>query len=481
MSVAVAQNILKNPSSFVTMGSKPRKLRTLSGFMRGIGWASAVYTASLFGMNYHAVHSHQAERVVFDTQVESIQWTDLDNNPWTLGGFSEDGQRFSAVKMTDAWRKAGINPQDIAVLYKLSSVFTPTLYGRDSQALKQDLENKKQIVLDTLQDTLPEVYENLVTGQEVKMTPQEEREWNKIRDKVIRSESAMLDDEISPIRLKTGTSRLVSMKEAKLLLEKAVSETGLASVSLPLSYWESPQMIQGSALRLIQANKDLQKVTGLEGKVLGLNGDIALQIRLPMIDGASGLFSASPMAAHMETTWQSLGHEWFHALDNKVMRSQTPYGIELASQYKEGQNFWNRVKEKAAFVKQDKWVELFDKKGKEVGAAAPEWNQMLNSYLAASSVNKDLSNVHEMQHSSESYNEKLAYSFVSYLSLHDARSLYEINPFANEMTISPGKEDALAQRKVFDDLFEEMKRSPIAKQLRHTGQSRLVAMSPTLK
>lgn len=142
---------------------------------------------------------------------------------------------------------------------------------------------------------------------------------------------------------------------------------------------KDPESAKWHVDRIAEGFADLADVTGIPDNLISLNGRLAMAI------GARGVGGAGAAKAHYEPTERvinitkmkgggSLGHEWFHALDNMIMEAMG--GNEGTSAYmmtnkyahlkpKDKELLNNYLNETYPFMKQRLKMEL-DKKGIEI-------------------------------------------------------------------------------------------------------------------
>lgn len=90
-------------------------------------------------------------------------------------------------------------------------------------------------------------------------------------------------------------------QQAVASLQATVAETGLNSLRIPLSMWASADTLNRLAADLTQANLDLQRLTGWEGQVLGLKGQVNMMVGASSAKGLAsfeeghGLAVAGPL------------------------------------------------------------------------------------------------------------------------------------------------------------------------------------------
>ena len=96
-------------------------------------------------------------------------------------------------------------------------------------------------------------------------------------------------------------------------LTKAVQTTGLAAVRIPRGVIYDDEAKLKLADSLVQANKDLQKVTGWQGEVLGLNRRVILEFDAHK---ETAVMQKDEKYIYIKTWADKLAHEWYHAVDH---------------------------------------------------------------------------------------------------------------------------------------------------------------------
>ena len=129
--------------------------------------------------------------------------------------------------------------------------------------------------------------------------------------------------------------------EAIALLEKSVRNSGLRGVEWGVITGGSSQLIANTAYNIEEANHLLEKRTGWEGGILGLNGRISLRLGLDYT-GNSGTCSTLGWTSdlyHLNTNastgWGVVSHEWLHGLDFAMGHSPTQKEPQMASEMSE--------------------------------------------------------------------------------------------------------------------------------------------------
>lgn len=116
------------------------------------------------------------------------------------------------------------------------------------------------------------------------------------------------------------------MAHARQALERAVDTAGLASLRVPLPLWSSAPALEALAHRLVEANATLEKLTGLSGQLLGLEGRVSLTPFSP--SGNAFAYRAPDGTLRLDTQWEDVPHEWVHVLDS-VLRTTPEEGSVL--------------------------------------------------------------------------------------------------------------------------------------------------------
>lgn len=118
-----------------------------------------------------------------------------------------------------------------------------------------------------------------------------------------------------------GIAGATTDSEALSLLENSVRNSGLRGVEWGVVTGGSSQVIADTAHNIEQANRLLEKRSGWQGGVLGLNGRINLRLGLDYT-GNGGTCAPLGLAndlyhlnTNASTGWGVVSHEWLHGLD----------------------------------------------------------------------------------------------------------------------------------------------------------------------
>jgi len=171
------------------------------------------------------------------------------------------------------------------------------------------------------------------------------------------------------------------VSSAMQALAAAVDEVGLAALQIPLSVVGRPDALKAMTDRLLEANRSLESLTGMQGPVLGLNGRISYMPVSP--EGSAYAYRASENFYRIEGTWESVPHEWIHVLDFSL-RSSAPTenlgGATLTDQVWKAQQ--------PTYLKSDalsqEWLQLYGTLVNDEGSTtfASDWKRKRSEYLA---------------------------------------------------------------------------------------------------
>ncbi len=338
-------------------------------------------------------------------------------------------QGFSAERMLQQWKHAGLDTGSAAELMQLLDEALPVIGSQPRAFMLKALQEASKAQED-ISAIYPEQLERLKHGTAGSLTEEQQTQWS---DEV----QYLLEDFREGRRFDTTT---VTWEQARAELGKAVSETGLRSLTLPLSDWESPRQLLERAQYLQAANKELQHVTGWEGQVLGLSGRLELTLSRPTLMPEAGGITGRDLAGRIQmvTRQGAVAHEWFHLLDFVVANE----ALTHPDQYPMSENLqWFRSTKDAAL--QQTWKAHSD----QLFEVTPIW-QVWREKAAKH-------NAYWMERS-----EGMAYAFAAQFESRPGSVLRDPQ-LATEMLMSPQRApEALEQAKqapIFQSLFQELK------------------------
>lgn len=178
-------------------------------------------------------------------------------------------------------------------------------------------------------------------------------------------------------------------------LKEAVTQTGLSSLRVPLSMWTDAGLLDTVAHDLIQANHELQTITGWQGPVLGLNGRVSLHLGEPydVAVATTSVTGGTLIASRMD----SYAHEFGHAIEGNFAKDlgYAPQDYDMALLHEHApqdqqHQFWNesvQAIENTSYQLDRSWYRSMDhivKKASEgkYGNLSEKENAHLADYLS---------------------------------------------------------------------------------------------------
>lgn len=374
----------------------------------------------------------KAETILATAPVDA-HWIDMPTSVFIEVGRLPDGS-LSREKMIKSWKSAGLNAEQMQDALLSVALISPVLMGRNDPQLEGELIGRAVMADKELQARYPEAFKKLTEMSGRGKTPntppfsEKDKLWLDFYTK-------RMDTNLTP-PVSIHSEKRITQKDAKLMLQDAVFETGLKSLRVSLWDWESPERLAATAVSLKAANQDLQQATGWSGAVLGLGGRVELTIGRPnVIQGANGLqISDASGRTQVITEWPSLGHEWFHAVDAVVGRNMMSFSDgSLAS---ESLYLIRVVKDKKAYA-------AWSKAESDISKVAPQWVQERKG----ARFNKEYW---------VSKSEGMAFAFGAYVNKNSmALGGFKTEEFESYRYPSPTEIEA--QAPVFQKLFEDLK------------------------
>lgn len=240
------------------------------------------------------------------------------DNPFFRAGQMDTGH-WSVVRMLEAWKQAGLTSEQAAeVLVFFHERLLPSVTDASVAEHQKQQWDKAQA---QLKKALPQAWDALdnISPQD-KVVPidwamsdgtEETMRWVELLGEIGAMAPSMTDLQLE----------VLTLEQARDAVKEAVRTSGLKKLNVPLAVWSDPTRLTDMASGLMQANRDLETITGWKGGVLGLDGRVSLTlgtIDSALVDG----IQADGGRLEMESDWGELSHEWLHALDF-VMARQT--------------------------------------------------------------------------------------------------------------------------------------------------------------
>lgn len=328
-----AQDILQTTHHVEVVGPRESKLRTLFKFGLIIGVSFAVGKGLSVGIISTLDHLGVVDEMVasriggLPTEVmpEYVHWVKLPTSVFVEAGRDAAGV-IDVSLLLRRWKQAGLTPSQSAEVAQLILPLSPTLMGRADPNLEQHYLDEAHQAIAQLDSRFPEAKKQLLLQQDPHWVG-----WNLESDfeDIDPLESAAWPffqkyKDLSWYPKEKQIPHDVSWEEAssiaKKRLENAVSQTGLRALRLPLWETDDPDRMFLTALQLERANQELRDVTHWQGQVLGLSGRIELILGKPLKEKeTAGLTTFNYKGRiQMNSSWNTLGHEWIHALDKTL-------------------------------------------------------------------------------------------------------------------------------------------------------------------
>lgn len=337
------------------IGSKPldqRKVLPLLrraafiGFLGSVFWAvpqvldvaQAVYTDIKQPSVDAPVPTHST---VWLTNDEPIVWEEAakdafkDNNNWSAA------VDFNTDMLLDLFETLDITQEQklmIAINYKVAS--ERYILGSEEPTLKAFFENRNAQSRQWLDEAWEKIQEQSLSGHTVTLQANEAvathlnhynlslQQWGEKtkslqqqsiadlfkqeRDSVYRNAQ-----ERKEIPYGMQNQEIPDIQHAQELLRQAVDQTGLAALVVSGTVAHDEQLMYIQSQLLQQANVDLRRITGFDGGVLGVNRRMVLSNEHLNSNGTMERMLNGYI--WVNSNWDTLGHEWFHALDAAQM------------------------------------------------------------------------------------------------------------------------------------------------------------------
>lgn len=369
-----------------------------------------------------------------------------------------DGQ-----KLLKQWEDGGVSAQQAIELINVlmltqSPIIATTQQALDfaeqqAQATKNvfDVKNERNAMFFLrATDTLELVRKNLLSEvQLMTLDEMDQPSWQDVYAYWNKFSSDRMDD---PALQNDKTYSSQEFDEARTQLLNAVENAGLGSLRVPLANWDSPQRITRLAHRIDQANSQLQQLTGWEGKVLGMDNALHLEIMKP---GASCVtYQTKHGSINISSSWEDLAHEWLHGMQAVV--AQRSVGSEALTNAFNTQHGQQPQLEK-------QWGDVLNQIVHHPSSAS--WQKNLNLYLNGSPLVNPSRTIHwDDMNAARSYytsaSETMAYAWGSYvqsqLPMNSALFPQSKDYNVADGVIAPTSLDAAVQKGTWDAAFKQL-------------------------
>lgn len=311
------------------VGPRPWAKRALSKVYKGLVTLSAGAIVGLVALSGPVAHdaagmirnytTDGGSTAKIEATKENIHWLAMPKSPLMEAGWTEHGE-FSNSFLMERWWAAGIPAQDFDELLRLGRATAPVIMGTSDQAMEQAFIAKATQAVEEMANRWPEATRLLSDPQW--LAEHTYIEPDEATTRTIEEFEAAIIQEVA-IDAVNGNDDYVdveSHEQAYKLMERAMRETGLRSLRVSAPWARDPYVMANVAYKLIQANEQLQARTGWTGGVLGLGG----RVDLVLATGGQDYYGVTSTPAKrqdgvsnllMIANFETLPHEWFHALD----------------------------------------------------------------------------------------------------------------------------------------------------------------------
>ena len=225
---------------------------------------------------------------------------------------------FKDLKMTEQQKLL------VTINYKVAT--EQYILSADEPQLRAFLEHRNTNAREWLDNAWEKIQEQMLTGKTVSLPindiAKEQLEHDKINMNVWQDDATKQTHTIYELLSRGWESVYVDLSEraaptteqqARQNLTHAVQDSGLAALVVSGVVANAPHLMNAQAINLQQANIDLRRTTGLQGGVLGVNHRVILHNEYINSDGSMKTLDNGYLL--IKSSWQTLGHEWFHAFD----------------------------------------------------------------------------------------------------------------------------------------------------------------------
>ena len=291
----------------------------------------------------------------------TAQWVEL-ANPLVDVGKRADGS-FDAYAMLRSWKAAGLSRDESELLIHAVQNTPPVLLLRDDPVVLHELRTSQQNLVDALQVKFPQAFEKLQAQARRPFADRAQRNWSKDDWKGLTQAWEGYRTQ-SPVEAVRSSADLAT---AQRLLARAGQDVGLRGLMVSWEDLSNPSRLMNLADNLRQANQDLKTVTGWDGQLLGLNGNVMLYLNRPSPSlGASGFATMDDRGVvSIVAQWDALAHEWLHGVDYLSGRvvPKASLGTLMTEQSQKPLRLYNNWSQGLS------WQRLL----KDVEATSPQW------------------------------------------------------------------------------------------------------------
>lgn len=427
------------------VGPRPWAKRALAKVYNGFVTLSACAVVGLVALSGPVAHdaagmirNHVTDggsTAKIEATMENIHWLSLPKSPLIEAGWTEHGE-FSNAFLMERWWAAGIPTKDFDELFRFGRATAPVIMGTADPAMEQEFIAKATQAVKEMAKRWPDATRLLSDPQWLAEHTYIEPDEHTTR--IIEEFEAAIIQEVA-IDAVNGNDDYVDVEshaQANRLMERAMQETGLRSFRMSSPWARDPYVMANVAYKLIQANEQLQARTGWAGGVLGLGG----RVDLVLATGGQDYYGATSTPGKrqegvsnllMIANFETLPHEWFHALDFVIGREvlMWSHGVPLNDSLQFTDQKWGSY----VLHRHGALLEAVNHARKELPKVAPDWAQ---------------ARLTKFQSSGDDYwnddAEMMAFAFTGQIYKWETTSSRE-----------PSMHEADLQSPMFDAIFEE--------------------------
>lgn len=363
----------------------------------------------------------------------------------------------SGLEVIRGWRDAGVEPAQILQLTQVLLVTQSPVLVRNEQDKRAVMGLSEQTAglfsLQSQDDALAFLKENSLRQLETKglIADGASIAYGHNADSFdqvmhLWDSSGKVGEMDSPAyRWVSDTQTAQDLKQSVEGLKQAVSETGLKSLRVPLPMWSSSQKLDMLSSNLVQANKELQQVTGWEGQVLGLKGNVNLMAGSPYGTAAANCDQDFGYTVYSgSSTWD---HEVFHIVD--CMLAKDVGGTSPDGTY----TFMSQAIEKNGLEASGQLGQAWAELEQALDANLGSWRDRLHSH--ASTGEQGITSEH-VDYATSSH-EKIAYAFEALAEMKLGRESSVISGHKEaDRRFSPDKESAKQSLPAWEQAFSSL-------------------------
>jgi hypothetical protein len=444
------------------MGSRPAAHRPLFGFAARVFLLGSFMAVMGVGMRTAAEQSGMFDEAAARTHPSAItmpkpqqaSWLEMPASPFLDVAKRADGT-YSLDRLIGAYQKAGLNAQQAQAIVHILPELSPVLMGTDDPALGERLKASAKKTADQLAAAYPRAEKSLSSMIKSGHVPESHRVFPENASNWIPVRAEYLVPGAGPADLHAFDSATRSVTEARHNLELAVLTTGLRALRVNPTNLSNSASINDLSKGLLLANQDLAKATGWHGQVLGLGGRVILTSGSPPPETDAAAFATTDLTGDVNivSDWESLGHEWLHALD--YVAAQHTLTVSMAAPLTRQLQILRMTQDKSVFS-------AWKKADHELIESTPKWQSArqaivveLNGQTKKEAVRSASSLTLDEAAYWVSSTEGMAFAFEAFIG-HSKPAVLSIEYAGREPYRMPGEQEAMAQKNMWHSLFASM-------------------------